>query len=242
MSYPPSDDVPVRLVTTAPAATTSIEQLIWPDPVGSWQERPGVEQMWRLGRWLRDVHELPVDATDTDAPTHLDAVQRLLEDRLAGSTGDPIDRLHWTSLQQWARRLSTTRRVAHGRLGLDGVLVPDASADSGALAVVAPAGLASADPAVDVGGVVGDLVEFTHRSRGAGRDAAPYQRLLTAFLTGYRGITGGPEPTADLDVYRAAALRLAGRSLTRTDTDEAGLDLEISKRIIEHCWSVADAS
>lgn len=238
----PSDDdsSPVRLVERAPDLAPSVEQLIWPDPDG-WQEREGVEALWHLGRWLNVVHHgpPPVQTGPHDPPTTVDTVRELLEERLAAPGGDPIDRLHWTSLHEWAGRLAAGPGVAHGRLGLDGVLVEDPGTQHPTLVVPAPGGLASADPAVDVGGVVGDLVELTHRSRGEGRDPAAYERLLAAFLTGYRGIIGGPVPTADLDVYRAAALRVAARSATRTDPVDAGLDLEIAKRLVEHCWALA---
>ncbi|MDT9593137.1 hypothetical protein RDV89_08660 [Nocardioides zeae] len=236
---------PVRLVARAPLSAPSVEQLIWPDPSHGWEAREGVEHLWHLGRWLRGIHDnpdRPAQAPAGDGPvTLLEEVRVLLEERLGGTDGDPIDRLHWTSLHEWAARLAEGGAVAHGRLGLDGVLVESADDGSPALVVPAPGGLATADPSVDVGGVVGDLVELTHRSRGEGRDPAAYQRLLTAFLTGYRGITGGPEPAADLDVYRAAALRVAGRSAARTDPADAGLDLEIAKRLVEHCWALADA-
>lgn len=206
-----------------PSPAVSLEELLWPAVTPPWTERLGLEQLRALGHWLRRLHQ----ATPT-AGLGAPEVAELAD----GSHEQPtsLPPAHWASLQQWSTMLSQDDHLGHGHLGLDH-LYPEQSH----LVVEATQGLSTAHPAVDVGWVIGDLIELTHRARARGADHETFERLLSAFVTGYRGLTNTGH-LEDLDVYRAAALRIALRADTHEDPEDRDLDVRLARHLVEECW------
>ncbi|WP_222192509.1 hypothetical protein [Modestobacter italicus] len=243
---------PVVVLTTreqAPAGSLGLADTLWPRPGERWAQRYGLERLRLLGDWVRRLHRgdaVPPRAQQSADGAPVGAVDALRERLAAGpppppATGwPPLPRAHWTSLRQWAELLTappgTPGPTTHGRLGLDHV--GWVTAPPGDLVVLAPGGLAATHPAVDVGWVTGDLIELVHRARAHGRDPAPFERLLAAFLSGYRGLIGEPAVAGDgLDTYRAAALRVLSRVTDEVAPEDAALDLRLAQHLVEQCWA-----
>ncbi|WP_127480567.1 hypothetical protein [Nocardioides pantholopis] len=228
----------VVLATTTPdlpPGARSLEELLRPPPPVAWTRRHGVEQLRLLGAWLRRLHGTAPEMVPATAGVVPDAVQ-LAEEAGAWAGLGPLEDVHAASLQRWSARLVADGRLGHGRLALDRILACEAPAPA-RLVVDAAGGLATVHPAVDVGWVTGDLIALLHQARAAGEDPAPFERLLNAFSTGYRTSRPGNGPDA-LDVVRAAAIRLALRASSRTESDERSLALNVARHLVEHCWSV----
>lgn len=250
--WPPgqeADRPPVVLVVSspAPAGTVPLAAALWPSPDERWSHRYGLERLRLLGDWLRHLHRSRTAAPDrTDAPmTGVHVVRERLATAVHAPPGPatrPLGRAHWASLLQWADLLGRAdagagSSPAHGRLRLEEV--GWAEEPAGDLLVPEPVGSGRAHPAIDVGWVTGDLLRWVHHARARGSDPSVFERLLSAFLTGYHGLAGRRGASGDLDVHRAAALRVAWCSIDATDPREASLDLHLTRFLVEHCWSAA---
>lgn len=239
-----SVDGPHMVLATTPDGVPdapSLEDLLGPPPRPEWVDRYGVERMWAFGSWLRRVHDSPASAAKRSSSPHADdepiepLPKQSRRDSLRESVG--VGGAHDASLATWAALLRDGDHLGHGHLGLD-LVFPEPAEQNQRWVVEAVGGLSLIHPAVDVGAVTGDLVELTHRARLHGHDAAVFERLLSAFLTGYRGFTSSGN-VADLSVYRAAALRVALHARTHDDPDDRWLCGQLTCRLVEHCWSLS---
>lgn len=191
---------------------------------------------WRTGAWLRDVHDgadrpVPPDGLDSDeaagAPGHAG-----VGDAHPPQSLPTLDRLpvpHQESLRRWEDQLRRGHSPAQGQLSLDRVHLAGDSVQ-----VVVPAEPMTADPALDLGGVLGDCAvlvqEFTSRRAGA-----LGERIGTAFRSGYQGMMLR-SPIDDLMVRRAIAVRVAGRI---EQTDSPLRTCALAARLVESCWRFA---
>lgn len=232
---------------TPPAGEISLASELAADPtaVGTSDENgsSGSERYWLrrlrlLGQWLRELHREGAGTADSRqsgaSSPELDVLaQRLVEDSKQ-SVPQVLPTPHRTSLLEWTTVLSQPRGPVHGAFDLRRISWLPVGGD---LVVRAPGGFFRAHPAVDVGWLTGDLLELVHRSRASGGDPAPYEHLLAAFQTGYRGIDGGGPGQLDLSIYRAAALRVTARALEAAHADE--LTTHLAQHLVEHCWRPA---
>lgn len=229
----------VRLATTAaevPPDAASLEEVLQPPPRPEWTGRHGIEWMWALGSWLRRLHAVPDPARHVGADRAVSDSVLPSEAQAADLDGiAELDGPHGASLANWSALLAKGRHLGHGRLGLDHVLSGDGTEDR--VVVEALGGLAQINPAVDVGAVTGSLIELTHRARLRGDDAGAFERLLSAFLTGYRGFTSAGNAN-DLSVYRAAALQVALHARTHEQPQDRALDGQLARTLVEHCWTL----
>ena len=209
-----------------PVPRASLQELLWPPPAAPQAERRTLEQLLTLGQWLRRLHRgaAPRGSGSPEVAEMAEVAARL------DQRPSPLRPAHWASLRQWSMILADDDHLGHGRLGLDHVYPA-----SSHLVVEATQGLSAVHAAVDVGWITADLIELSHRARARGTDPDSFARLLSAFVTGYRGLTDGGR-LEDLDVYRAAALRMVRRAGAQDDEEDRDLDLRLARHLVEECW------
>ncbi|MFI8569084.1 hypothetical protein ACIGGF_21260 [Rhodococcus sp. NPDC078407] len=215
---PDSSDSPVRwasptlrdetAVFTVRGSAQIAEQL-WPEPGRFWTDRTGVEAFTELGRALRQLHTEPPDFRLPTSTPHLERLAAYLDDRCdtSGAATAVLTDLGAdvvAVLRIWLRELPPADALGHGGLSLGSTFV-DADPTVHIDVVVGPE-LVRTTPAVDLGWIVGELMEFSYLRAIRGIPGDPYRRLATAFTTGYRGSMEGPMD--DEIVHRVALLRI----------------------------------
>lgn len=232
---PRPESEPVRLVRgeASDALSPSLARLWSTAPPTGEREREALRRMRDLGGWLREQHEQPRPELEAE-PAALRTALAALEHWPADDRHD--DAPHRVSLARWVAALAASPAPARSLDGLtldrvhwaeEGLEV--SSPSTAPRGVVAPA-------ALDVGWLTGDLVALTHEARAHGVDPSGYERLLTAFLIGYDGLTGEGEGRS-LEVRRAAAARLLVRADEAAGTEDGDRDLELCRVLVEHCWA-----
>lgn len=174
---------------------------------GERSDDPDAAQVCRsVGRWTRRLHDHPPTRRDPAQAVRTPWTRRLDEPPAGALAARP----HWRELR---RRLAIAPNpptvAAHGELRTDHVLVAltRPPAGPGVAVLGLPGTLPVADPAQDVGSLLGDLLEL------AVLGCAPAGPAAAAFHAGYRELGATPDPGFRWRVAGYAALKVVEHEL-----------------------------